>query len=400
MQKAIDELLYEILKEITPTKEEKAKIETLTKELEQKIAVACTKRGITAYIRAEGSVAKDTWLRENPDIDIFMRLPTTIHKKTLGKLGIEIAREATEGTKQVERFAEHPYLEAFINGIRVNVVPCYAVKAGEWLSATDRTPFHTDYIRAHLDKEQLNQVRILKKFMQGIKVYGAEIKTGGFSGYLCELLILHYKSFVKTLTAFAQYKKRIIIDIENYYAENTEEISRTFTEPLIVIDPVDKARNAASAVQPQKLSTFIAAAREFLQAPTAEFFKPAEIAPLPPETIAQTLEKCGVTYIFLASPTPKAVPDVLWGQLYKTQRTLRRLMETNDFKILRDTIWNNEKTLNIFILELEQGKLPPVKKHLGPPLTKEKECKNFLKKYTHNTTEVIAGPYIEYNRWA
>jgi tRNA nucleotidyltransferase (CCA-adding enzyme) len=64
----------------------------------------------------------------------------------------------------------------------------------EWLSATDRTPF-IHYVKKRLGKTLQDDVRLLKKFMQGIKVYGAEIKTGGFSGYLCELLILHYGSF-------------------------------------------------------------------------------------------------------------------------------------------------------------------------------------------------------------
>jgi tRNA nucleotidyltransferase (CCA-adding enzyme) len=49
----------------------------------------------------------------------------------------------------------------------------------------------------------LGEVRLLKKFMKGTGVYGAEIKIGGFSGYLCELLILKYRSFAQTIEAFA-----------------------------------------------------------------------------------------------------------------------------------------------------------------------------------------------------
>jgi len=95
----------------------------------------------------------------------------------------------------------------------VDIVPCYDAKSGEWQSATDRTPYHTNYIRARLDKQLRGDVRLLKKFMQGIGVYGAEIKVGGFSGYLCELLIMKYGSFEATLHAFAKYNKRVVIDI-------------------------------------------------------------------------------------------------------------------------------------------------------------------------------------------
>ena len=399
MQKNIAKVTSEILEKITPAREDKAKIEALARELEKKIVAACAENGIKATVRTEGSVAKDTWLSENPDIDIFMRLPTTIPRKALGKIILDIAREATAGSKQVERFAEHPYLEAFVDGVRVNVVPCYAVKRGEWLSATDRTPFHTDYVKKRLDKALRSEVRLLKKFMQGIGVYGAEIKVGGFSGYLCELLILTYKSFTGTLQAFAQCTWRMAMDIENYYADREKELQLLFAEPLVMIDPVDKARNVASAVQSQRLHTFVGAARAFLKTPSKKFFYPPLTRAYTAEVLKQTIESRGVAGVFLTCAAVEAVPDVLWGQLYRTQRSLRKLAELNDFKVLRDTVWSDEKTLNVFVLELEQRVLSSVKKHLGPPLARETECENFLVKYVTGNGGVVSGPYIEDGRW-
>jgi tRNA nucleotidyltransferase (CCA-adding enzyme) len=399
MRKETAKVYSEILEKITPTRRDKAKIEALATELQHKVTSACAEHGIKATVRTEGSIAKDTWLREDPDIDIFMRLPTAIPRKALGKTSLEIAREATAGARQVERFAEHPYLEAFVNDVRVNIVPCYDVKRGEWLSATDRTPFHTDYVKNRLNKTLRNEVRLLKKFMQGIRVYGAEIKTGGFSGYLCELLILHYKSFAETLKAFAQYTRRIVIDTENYYAEKASELQLLFAEPLVVIDPVDKARNVASAVQSQRLNTFVGAARAFLKTPSTMFFYPPKTKPLSTEALMQALENRGSACMFLICAAVEAVPDVLWGQLYRTQRSLRKLAELNDFKVFRDAVWSDEKTLSIFVLELEQRVLPSVKKHLGPPLTRENECENFLAKYAIDNRYVVSGPYVEDGRW-
>ncbi|MBM4401421.1 MAG: CCA tRNA nucleotidyltransferase, partial [Crenarchaeota archaeon] len=345
MQK-LNAIHEEILKKITPTQADRAKITALAKELQQKVALACEEHNVKATVRIEGSVAKDTWLRKEPDIDIFMRLPTTIPRKSLGKISLEIARKATKGSRQVERFAEHPYLEAFIGDVRVNIVPCYDAKRGEWLSATDRTPFHTDYVKRRLNKTLRNEVRLLKKFLQGTKTYGAEIKTGGFSGYLCELLILHHKSFTETLRAFAGYTQRIIIDIEGYYAGREKELKLLFPEPLVVVDPVDKGRNVASAVQPQRLYTLVGAARAFLKAPNAKFFYPPKISALSAEALKSKLENRGSSLIFLTLGKIEAVPDVLWGQLYRTQRSLRKLAELNDFKVLRDTVWSDEKTLS------------------------------------------------------
>jgi len=398
MKEKIEKVCTTVLKRVTPRKLERAKTEALAKELEKKVVSASKKFGVEAEVRLEGSVAKDTWLSGEPEIDIFMRVSTAIPRKSLGEVCLKVARKATEGSEQIERFAEHPYLEAIVDGVRVNIVPCYDVKRGEWLSATDRTPYHTDYVKKRLDEKTRGEVRLLKKFMKGIDVYGAEIKIGGFSGYLCELLILHYKSFVNTLKTFAQHKQRITIDIENYYKRRENELQLLFKEPLVVVDPVDKGRNVASAVQPQKIYTFIAAARAFLENPNLRFFYPKETMALTVKEMRQELDKRGSVIVFLTFGKVDAVPDVLWGQLYKTQRSLHKLLLLSDFNVLRDTPWSDERTLSMFVFELEQHILPPVKKHLGPPLEKERECKKFLTKHLNNLG-TVSGPYIEDGRW-
>ncbi len=398
MQEKIEKVCTTVLERVTSKKVERAKIEALAKRLEKKVVSASRALGVEAKVRVEGSVARDTWLSDEPEIDIFMRVPKVIPRKSLGEVCLKIARKATKGSKQIERFAEHPYLEAFVDDVRVNIVPCYDVERGEWLSATDRTPFHTDYIKGHLNEQMQDEVRLLKKFMKGTGAYGAEIKIGGFSGYLCELLVLHYKSFISTLKAFAHHKQRMVVDIENYYKGRENELQLLFSEPLVIVDPVDKGRNVASAVQPQKLHTFVAAGRVFLESPSLKFFYPPKTRALKPEHIKRKLKSRGSTIVFVTFGKVDAVPDVLWGQLYKSQRSLHKLVEINDFKILRDTAWSDEKSINIFIFELEDCCLPNVKKHFGPPLEKERECENFLRKYVDNL-DVVSGPYLENGKW-
>ena len=398
MQAKIKHVCSEVLMKINPTQEERKKVEKLAKDLERKVASSAAKKGIEAVVRVEGSVAKDTWLREEPDIDVFMCLPPSIPRKTLGTVSLEIAREATEGWRQVERFAEHPYLEAFVEGFRVNIVPCYRAGRGEWLSATDRTPFHTDYVNNRLNTSLRCEVRLLKRFLQGIRAYGAEIKVGGFSGYLCELLVIHYGSFTGTLQAFANCAARMVIDIENYYGGREKNLRLLFAEPLVVIDPVDKGRNVASAVKPQKIYALVGAARAFLKTPSERFFFPPKAKALSTKELKDKLKQRGSDCLFLTFRNVNAVPDILWGQLYKTQRSLRKLLELNGFKVLRDAVWSDEKTLSAFVLELEQRAIPSVRKHLGPPLEREEECANFLSKYRDNGS-VVSGPFIEDGRW-
>jgi tRNA nucleotidyltransferase (CCA-adding enzyme) len=280
----------------------------------------------------------------------------------------------------------------------VDIVPCYDAAPGEWQSATDRTPYHTDYIQTHLPKELRDEVRLLKKFMQGIGVYGAEIKIGGFSGYLCELLIMKYGSFNKVIEAFADYSKRIVIDIEGVYNERQRELELLFPEPLVIVDPVDKGRNVASAVQTQKLYEFIAACRAFQKEPTEQFFYPPLAHAVSPDLLEKRLEHCCSSFLFLTIGELNAVPDVLWGQLYRTKRSLRTLLETNDYKVLRDTVWSNERGLSVFCFELEQTVLPNIKKHLGPQLERSAESEKFIEKYMQDK-RLLAGPYIEEGRW-
>ena len=135
-----------------------------------------------------------------------------------------------------------------------------------------------------------------------------------------------------------------------------------------------------------------------MQTPRNEFFFPPKSEPFSFENLKTEFESHGSSTLFLVIDQVTAVPDVLWGQLYRTKRSLHKLIELSDYKILKDTVWSNEKSLSIFVFELEQQILPNIKKHLGPPLEREVECKSFLSKYADNE-KVISGPHIEDGRW-
>ena len=394
----LEEICAEVLGRVTPSSEERKCVLELAEGLEQRVRAAAKEAGVEAEVRVEGSVAKDTWLSGEPDIDIFMRVPTTMPREAFGTICLEIARRATQGFKQVERFAEHPYLESIINGVTVNIVPCYRVKRGKWISATDRTPFHTDYVKPLLNERLREEVRLLKKFMRGIGAYGAEIRVGGFSGYLCELLVLHFGSFDEVLRSIADWRERRIIDHEGHYKGRESEVKKIFEETLVVVDPVDKGRNVAAPVRKERLDELIVAAREFLKSPHLRFFYPEEVEVFDAERLVQAITSRGSTIVFIKFGRVKAVPDVLWGQLYKSQRSLRKMLQQHDFNVLRDCAWSDEEDLNVLIFEVEQRLLPPIKKHLGPPIEKRVECERFLRKHLE-APHTISGPRVEGGRW-
>ncbi len=396
MALTIEEICADVLKKISPNTELRKSVLELAQQLTKNVEESAKKMGITAKVRVEGSVAKDTWLNEEPEIDIFMRVPTTVPREAFGTVCLDIARKAAEGFKQVERFAEHPYLEAVVNGVRVNIVPCYAVKQGEWMSATDRTPFHTDYVKPLFNERLKAEVRLLKRFMKGIGVYGAEIKIGGFSGYLCELLTLNFGSFVRVLESISSWNKRIIVDYAGFYKERRAEIDKIFEDPFVVIDPVDKGRNVAAAVRRERLYEFIVASRLFLENPQMSFFYADETEAMSLEAVIHALRNRRSVLVLIKFGRVEAVSDIMWGQLYKTQKSLRNMLRQEDFTVIRDSVLSTE-ALNLFLFEVQHRFLPFVKKHLGPPIEKRLECKRFLQKH-NEASHTIFGPCIEDGR--
>ena len=397
MASSLEEIRAEVLKRVNPSESERKKVQKLARKLTEKVKEAANEKGLEADVRVEGSVAKNTWLMDCPEIDVFMQVPTTTPREDFGTVYLEIAKKATEGYRQIERFADHPYLEAVIDDVYVNVVPCYKVKRGEWVSATDRTPFHTDYIKPHLNEQMGEEVRLLKRFMKGVGVYGAEIKVGGFSGYLCELLVLNYGSFTEVLRSATNWKERTVIDYEGYY-ERIDDAKKIFEEPLVMVDPVDKGRNVAAAVRKERLDEVIAAARAFLKTPDMKFFYPPETEALESPELLHRINARGSAIVFIKFEGAAPVPDVLWGQLYRSQRALRKTIQHHDFTVLRDDVWSNEKNVNIFIFEVENRLLPNMKRHLGPPLKNKADCESFLRKHA-GADSTVSGPLIEEGRW-
>lgn len=394
----LEKVLADVTRRITPSQKERKEVLSLADKLVGKVRKAAQKAKVEATVRVEGSIAKDTWLRREPDIDIFLQLPRSVPREALGTVCLKIAREATRGSRQVERFAEHPYLEAFVNSTRINIVPCYRAKPGEWMSATDRTPYHSNYVRPRLNAVLRREIRLLKRFMKGIGVYGAEIKVGGFSGYLCELLTMQYGTFSSVLNAAAAWKKPWITDYQGYYEDRKDEIPKIFEEPLVVVDPVDNGRNVASAVRKERLIEFVAASRQFMLHPSVEFFLPKAPKILSEKRLAQSIEERGTALVFVKIPKVDTVPDILWGQLYKTERSLRRMLVQNGFCIISDAVWSNETDLSVLLFEAEHRYLSATRKHLGPPVEKRLECERFLRKHI-GASSTIYGPRLEDERW-
>lgn len=393
----------EVKSRIVPNPEFRAAVAKKAEEIRSAVERECKRAKLSAEIRLDGSVAKDTWILDYADLDIFMRVSPNLTKAQLREVCLPPAKRALYPNKIVERFAEHPYVEAAVEfgkgrTLRVNVVPCYSVEKGQWLSATDRSPYHTEYIRQHLTPSQRDEVRLLKAFMRGIDAYGADIKMGGFSGMLCETLIASRGEFEHVVKDFSVWREAQFIDVENYYHGREGEVHRIFQEPLIVIDPVDKGRNLGAAVRREQLWNFVAASRFLIAQPSTSLFEEPKVKPLSAADYRRVAEARGSTILAIITGRIEAVVDILWSQMYRTERALVNLLTNNNFSVIRSASFSDEKALNAILIELEQGELPVSKKHLGPPVSRSTESASFLNKHL-KSKDTISGPWLEGERW-
>jgi tRNA nucleotidyltransferase (CCA-adding enzyme) len=390
-----ESLCNEILSAIEPSMEDRQRIQSLAEKLHGKASEIVKTINTRIVVNIEGSFAKDTWIRGEADIDLFLLFPLEVVRTEFESLSLEIGEKILAPNKAQRRFAEHPYLETEIDGIRVNIVPAYKVRRGHWKSATDRTHFHTEYIKKKLEAVKRQEVRLLKQFMKGTGTYGSEIRVGGFSGYLAEIIILEYGSFLSTIENAAKWQGTEVIDIEKHY-EGKEDLRDLFSEPLIVIDPIDVQRNIASAVALGKLSEFIAACRGFQRRPDREFFFPKEEI-FSEEELLQNLEKRGTYLLFIHVGRLSITPDVLWGQLYRSKRAFCRILSEEGFIVLRSSAWSEEQADAILIIELEGGTISKSKTQTGP-FTWSEEAERFIEKHL-DAPGTVYGPWIEKDRW-
>ncbi|NPA86695.1 MAG: CCA tRNA nucleotidyltransferase [Candidatus Diapherotrites archaeon] len=375
----MEELLREVLERIRPSEEENERLRRAMEKVRNILEGLKEELGFVDVVFA-GSAARDTHLRGSSDVDVFILFPKDVEPGRFEEV-IKKLREVMGGELL---YAQHPYLRTRVDGVDVEIVPAYKIEPGERiLSATDRTPLHNEYVKRKLRPEQRDQVRLLKAFMKGIGVYGAEIKVEGFSGYLCELLVIHYGSFLDVLRAASEWRWGEYIDIEGKGKVRERR-------PLVVVDPVDPHRNVAHSVSRESMGKFIVAAREFLKSPSLKFFFPRRPL-LSPAEIKNIMDerRSRIVGVFLKYPE-EAAPDNVWGQLKKLGRRLRKKMEQKDNFVIQHGVWTDEKNLVAVLLEVGGRYTARIHLREGPPVTDRENSERFLEKHRDDPY----GPFI------
>jgi len=374
-----------VLGEIVPSKKDMLFLDGVADRLVRTVKDYYAKKGLDVEVRLAGSYAKGSWLTDQ-DFDLFMMFPPEMSREEMTEIGIQAGKDVMNGELV---YSEHPYTTGYFEGVEVDMVPCYHLKSTEHIkTAVDRTPFHTLYINSHLDVDQKDQVRLLKRFMKGIGAYGAEQDSRGFSGYMCEILVVRYGSFRSVLEAAVDWKHGETIVIE--------EKGPDFESALVVYDPVDKNRNAASAVHEDTLDLFMTAAKAYLEEPSEKFFFPDPRSPLDPGELEWICAKKGSKLVSVTFDRPEGVvDDNLQAQLWRTQYALEKKFGEFDFNVLNAAHLLDDLRLNV-IFELENDVLSETHVHRGPPVKVKKASEDFCEHWKDNP---YGAPYQKDGYW-
>ena len=214
---------------------------------------------------------------------------------------------------------------------------------------------------------------------------------------LIDTLALYYGSFMESIrqasswtqgTLLEMGKPRTVLDMKK----------RERGVDLVVIDPVDPDRNLAAAVRPERLWSFVAAGREFLRGSEIRYFFPPQFTRKTNSQFAERIRASGRELSAIVFKHRALVPDVLWGQLMKLEKSMVELMDREDFHIYRSTIWSDEKIESAILLEADRAVISSVKMQKGPPVSKKEDSQSFLQRHL-GARDTARGPWIEGDRW-
>ena len=348
------EILNEVLEKIRPDKKEIEKIANISKKLKDK----AVRENVEPLI--VGSVAKETNLK-GADIDLFIKFNKNIDLK---QKGLEIARKILPDGKEL--YAQHPYLRGEIEGIGLDVVPCYIINdSSNSISAVDRTPFHTKWVNDNIQGKE-DEVRLAKQFLKGAGAYGANAAVGGFSGYLVEILIIKYGNFKNLIEEISQWKPPVII----------QKVEGVPEAAMMLQDPVDEKRNVSAGVTLKGIGAAILASKAFLNKPTIEFFFPKN-----------KIRKAKGIVTTVVLPHSGGSDETVLPWLQKQGRKIYNAV--SDFEPIA---WNANLGNSCFlVIETSMIELPKIVPHRGPAPW-EDGALDFLQKYPDAT---LSGERLE-----
>ena len=382
-----------VLERVEPDDAERERLESVVGTLRERTADALAELPVDAEPVHVGSTARDTWIAGDRDVDVFVRFPTDLPREDLERYGLDVGHAVLPGGH--EEYAEHPYVTGELEGFDVDLVPCYAVEsAADIRSAVDRTPFHSAYLGDRITPELAAEIRVFKQLLKGVSVYGSDLRTRGFSGYLTELLVLEFGGARETLQTVADWHPPVRLDPEGHGGAD-------FDDPLVVIDPTDPGRNVAAVLSAENLARLQHHARVVLAEPTVGAFFTEPPAPLSADAVREHVASRGTTPIALVFDAPDVVEDDLYPQLRRSLAGIGDALDRRGFDVFRRATWagdvDDPDARAVLFFELATAELPAVERHDGPPVHVREHAVEFYETYADDPD--VYGPYVDGGRY-
>ncbi len=367
-------MLKEVLGSITPTPAERKETLKLVNAFLSALNAALKKNRCSAKAVLGGSYAKDTWLQGDYDVDVFVRF----EQKHKGDDLSALLAKALKPRKAERVHGSRDYFWVHEKQFKFEIIPVLVVKkASDAQNVTDFSPLHVAWVNKN-GKKYKDDIRLFKKFCKAQGVYGAESYIRGFSGHVVDILVTYYKGFLPLLKAAAQWKPKTIVDYYHLYDKKALFVlnQSKIQGPLIIIDPVQKDRNAAAALAQDKYDALVVAAQKFLKRPGKDCFVETEV------DLGKLAKKGHLLQV--CAKAPKGREDVVGTKLLHVFEYLKRYLE--DFTIVASG-WKWDKASQAeFWYVVKERSLPATMVHPGPPLEFTKSVAAFKK--THKKTFV------------
>ncbi|MBI4147259.1 CCA tRNA nucleotidyltransferase [Candidatus Woesearchaeota archaeon] len=377
--------MKQVLLRIKPNKEEEKQFITVTDSF---LKALNSTLGAEAKAILGGSGAKGTWLSGNHDIDIFVLFDYKKYADGSAELSglLEKALKKAFPKEKIARLhGSRDYFQLSYQKLMFEAVPILKItKAEQACNITDISPLHSQWVNKHAAKSK-DDIRLLKQFCKANNLYGAESYIGGFSGYVLEILTAYYGSFEKVLKASQKWKEKEVIDPSKFY--QTKELalfhinSSKLQSPLVVVDPVDKTRNAAAALSMERFLLFKEAAKKYLQRPAEEFFAKEKITI---DSLQKKYKGKG-TLVFLTLSPAEGKEDVVGAKILKVFEFLQEKL--CDFGLIHGgRAWDKGQDAQLYFVA-KKTELPAEEVRMGPPLKMTEYVEDFKKKNKNTFVE-------------
>jgi len=351
--------MNKILKEIQPTKEEQTRIKQIVKEIITSIKIPNTK------VILGGSLAKNTFLRNNHDIDIYVKFNQKIYsEKNISQILKKYLKNATElhGSRNYFQIKKGKYT--------IELIPIMDItKPDNAENITDISPFHTKYVLKN--KKYRNDILLAKAFAKANGFYGAESYIQGFSGYSIEILTINYKGFNNLIKNASKWTNPTIIDPMNAHKGHVHLNEAKMIAPIILVDPVQSSRNVTAVVSEEKFNLFKQKAKAYLSNPNPKFFIKEDFS------LDQLIKNNKDNLIILEAQPLEGKKDIVGSKLLKCFEHIQAKLQENEFQILDSNWhWNNQA---IFYFKFPKEELTKEVKHYGPPTNNKQALESFQK---------------------